>query len=734
MASGQTQAAIVWLDRAARMVPDDPTAELLRASALLGHDRVVCRDLLVRLIDRNPRFRDAQILKIACEARDGQSVAAQVALMRMLRVFAPPDDEGFRRLAGQVAHDAGAPGWLGLAADGTAIVSRDRSGRIELWLDGVVVAVPRSSGKGLTGISLPRHWRSMRELRGTCLGNELVGSPLPIAPFAATEGVVGWEPGRGVTGWAWHPADPDRPAALEACILDDRTGQRVTGELVARDEEASELTDRHRRFALDTDTLPILGEVRVMGRDGRELAGSPLQLGRERAATARAAANLGHLSGMSDKPASILPDRWRPMDAGLLAGTPAVASATDAIPQPIDVVIPVFKGSGDFRACLATLRDQIFPDARILVIDDASPDTTLRQAVDEAEAGGMIHVLRHAENRGFPAAANTGLRYSAKSGPRDVLLLNSDTLVPPGALQRLVRAAYSAADIGSVTPMTNDGTILSYPRNDTPNEPPDLAETLALDTAFQTAHGDRLVDIPTAIGFCMFIRHDCLADVGLLREDAFAQGYGEENDWSLRAGHLGWRHVAAAGVFVGHVGGQSFGAVKSHLIARNVRQLNRLHPGYDRLIADFIGRDPLATIRRGTDIARWRQKSVAGGSVVLITHDKGGGVARHVRERCETIRAEGRRPVVVHPGTEDTSCRITDGTDTGFVNLDFTLPAELDAMVGLLARRPPTERRVAPSAWSLTRHARPRLAAGGRTRHLYPRLRAMVPARDAREP
>ena len=130
MESGQAQAAIAWLDRAARMVPDNPTVELLRASALLERDRIVCRDVLVRLIDRNPRFRDAHILRIACEARDGHLVAAQAALTRMLQTFTPPDDDGFRRLAGQVVRDADAPGWLGLTADGTAIVSRDVSGRI----------------------------------------------------------------------------------------------------------------------------------------------------------------------------------------------------------------------------------------------------------------------------------------------------------------------------------------------------------------------------------------------------------------------------------------------------------------------------------------------------------------------------------------------------------------------------------------------------------------------------
>ena len=129
----------------------------------------------------------------------------------------------------------------------------------------------------------------------------------------------------------------------------------------------------------------------------------------------------------------------------------------------------------------------------------------------------------------------------------------------------------------------------------------------------------RVVDIPTAVGFCMYIRRDCLDQVGLLREDLFAQGYGEENDFCLRARHLGWRHVAAPGVFVAHVGGQSFGAARGHLVARNMAVLNRLHPGYDALIA---------AIRRAT---RWLRR--AGGSICCAGASSASG-ARPGGARC----------------------------------------------------------------------------------------------------
>ncbi len=147
---------------------------------------------------------------------------------------------------------------------------------------------------------------------------------------------------------------------------------------------------------------------------------------------------------------------------------------------------------------------------------------------------------------------------------------------------------------------------------------PDLRETGRLAALARRANGGAVVDIPVGVGFCMYIRRDCLDAVGLLRADVFAQGYGEENDFCLRARHLGWRHVAAPGVFVAHVGGQSFGAAASHLRARNSVLLERMHPGYAGLIQRHVdgrsagaGPSPAGpgALACGSDARRRRRRS-----------------------------------------------------------------------------------------------------------------------------
>jgi glycosyltransferase involved in cell wall biosynthesis len=207
-----------------------------------------------------------------------------------------------------------------------------------------------------------------------------------------------------------------------------------------------------------------------------------------------------------------------------------------------------------------------------------------------------------------------------------------------------------------------------------------------------------VVDIPTAVGFCMYIRRECLAATGRFREDAFAQGYGEENDFCRCAARLGWRHVAVPGVFVAHAGGVSFGAARARLLARNAEVLERLHPGYRALVAAHVRADPLGPVRRRLDAARFKAGAGRGSpAVLLVTHDHAGGVERAVRSRCEALRAAGKRPVLLRPvrSTEGERfyepglCAVGDATADEWPNLRFALPAEAPALARLLgAARP----------------------------------------------
>jgi len=105
------------------------------------------------------------------------------------------------------------------------------------------------------------------------------------------------------------------------------------------------------------------------------------------------------------------------------------------------------------------------------------PAVHVEDAEDRVDLAGLaergrIVLRRQPGNCGYPATTNAGIRAAAG---RDAILLNSDTLVPPGWIERLREAAYSGSDIGTATPLSNDATLFSYPRENERNPMPDEA-------------------------------------------------------------------------------------------------------------------------------------------------------------------------------------------------------------------------------------------------------------------
>ena len=158
-------------------------------------------------------------------------------------------------------------------------------------------------------------------------------------------------------------------------------------------------------------------------------------------------------------------------------------------------------------------------------------------------------------NQGFVKSVNRGLAMCASG---DVVVMNSDARLFRGALDELVTVANSSPDIGTVTPLSNNATIFSYPD---PADPCSALEDVRWEELARVALQENAglgVDVPTAHGFCMLIRRAVLDLLGQFNE-IFGHGYGEENEFCLRAADLGFRHVAAAGVLVEHLGSVSFG-------------------------------------------------------------------------------------------------------------------------------------------------------------------------------
>jgi len=268
----------------------------------------------------------------------------------------------------------------------------------------------------------------------------------------------------------------------------------------------------------------------------------------------------------------------------------------------IDVIIPVYKGLNQTRRCIDSVLGSGQATAfEIVAVDDASPDLGITRYLDELAAAGRITLVRNDANRGFVQSVNRGM---ALHPDRDVVLLNSDTEVANDWLDRLWRGACAYPDIGTVTPFSNNATICSYPFEGWAGGVPGTLGLAALDRLFATTNAGRLVDMPTAVGFCMCIRRACLDQVGLFDAERFGRGYGEENDFCMRAAGAGWRNVLAGDVFVYHEGAVSFSGERLALTENAGKTLAELYPDYVRKVREHVIRDPATTLRAAVDSAR----------------------------------------------------------------------------------------------------------------------------------
>ena len=309
----------------------------------------------------------------------------------------------------------------------------------------------------------------------------------------------------------------------------------------------------------------------------------------------------------------------------------------------VDVIIPIYDGIETTRRCLDRVINAKTNIAnRIILINDASPRLEIRSLLDALPQSEKLLVLHNAENLGFTATVNRGMLLSKE---HDVVLLNSDTEVPDGWLDRLVAQAYQASAIGTVTPFSNNATICSYPKLPGKARLPH-GETLdTLDLLIQEVNRGRYTDLPTAVGFCMYIKRACLNGVGLFDVETFGRGYGEENDFCLRASLQGWRHILAADLFVFHAGEVSFGTGSSPAKQRAAAIIRERYPDYEANVADFVRRDPARPWRLALTAARLRRRNQP--VILMISHGLGGGVDKHLRDLAQVLSDEGARVLIM---------------------------------------------------------------------------------------
>jgi glycosyltransferase involved in cell wall biosynthesis/GT2 family glycosyltransferase len=262
----------------------------------------------------------------------------------------------------------------------------------------------------------------------------------------------------------------------------------------------------------------------------------------------------------------------------------------------VDVIVPVHGAGAVFARCAASLAAHLDPRRhRLIVIVDGPADADVDAALASLEASPIDLVIeREPIARGFVQSANRGLRLSRRDG--DVVLLNSDTQVTAGWLDKLAAAAASEPRIATVTPFSNNATICSLPRFLDENTIPAGYDLDAFAALVERSSQRVYPRLPTGVGACLYITRRALDEIGLF-DEAFGLGYGEETDFCLRASARGYVHILDDATFIYHEGSRSFSTQRAARVRRAHRLIRSRYPGYWPTIADFIARDPLAAAR-----------------------------------------------------------------------------------------------------------------------------------------
>lgn len=312
------------------------------------------------------------------------------------------------------------------------------------------------------------------------------------------------------------------------------------------------------------------------------------------------------------------------------------------------VIVPVYNAAEATEACLrSVLRHTDLSVDRMLIVDDASDAPGLAERLQAFAQHPGVELLRNPENLGYTRSVNRGIDHA---GRNDVLLLNSDTVVGPHWLRDLKLAALRGARTGTVTAMSdNAGAFTLVP----PEMLPQVGDD-ALARALSTGAPEPL-QVPTGNGFCMYVRRPLLDAIGRFDEASFPVGYGEENDFCMRANAAGWANLVAPGVFVRHRRSASFGARRQQLAEAGSARLAQLHPDYAGAIAGMAQSPGLAEAR---EIARRRLAARAESGrwpkprllFVLATRDGGVPQTNHDLMRalaedydCLALCSDGRR-------------------------------------------------------------------------------------------
>jgi GT2 family glycosyltransferase/glycosyltransferase involved in cell wall biosynthesis len=238
--------------------------------------------------------------------------------------------------------------------------------------------------------------------------------------------------------------------------------------------------------------------------------------------------------------------------------------------ERIDIIVCVHNALEDIKICLESIKKYTTEPYSLIIVDDGSDNPTKTFLENSRNNFTDYQLIRNEGAKGYTFAANMGMK--ASDAPY-LILLNSDTIVSPEWIDRLYRAITLEDNIGIIGPLSNTASWQSVPELSTNGDwslnPLPFNLTAEKMSKLVTKYsGCVLPDVPLLNGFCLMIKKAVIDQIGFFDEDNFGQGYGEEDDFTIRAEKNGWKKVIADDVYIYHSQSKSYSNEKRYRLSK----------------------------------------------------------------------------------------------------------------------------------------------------------------------
>ena len=336
-----------------------------------------------------------------------------------------------------------------------------------------------------------------------------------------------------------------------------------------------------------------------------------------------------------------------------------------------DIIVPVFDGFAETARCLySVLRAKSKLKFELIVINDCSPNKDITSLLYQLSEKKLITLLTNESNLGFVKSMNLGMLLHTD---RDVIWLNSDTEVFDFWIDRIINISKLDDSIATVTPVSNNATIFSYPSMGLDFAYDYLISDKQLDELCSSNFSNTFFEVPTGVGFCMYVKRSALNRCGVL-DEIFGMGYVEENDLCQRFISYGFKNVVTPSTFIRHYGHVSFKTSSILRMQNNLKILISRYPFYYKDVDTWINFDPLRHCRIALDYYILKKicdiESDGKLNILFVSHNRGGGTEKFLNEHISKLNLKGINSYILIPTDKPFIGKIVTKKQDHFFNLN----------------------------------------------------------------